>query len=157
MLNLYGLALVSEGRVSSNHKELWNPAKCRNDLLSEPIAEILLLRVAAQIVKRQDRNGRPVRQRKGHLFHRGDFNWWEGSTPNQQTAHYQKECGHHRKSYFKPPPRLGPFFPDNFSHYLGIHKSFIDPHRLWDILYTLLPEELVPQRKLAFDLIKDGA
>ena len=42
LLDLYGFALVGEGGVSSDHKELGNPAECRNDLLGEPVAEILL-------------------------------------------------------------------------------------------------------------------
>ncbi|MEJ2235302.1 MAG: hypothetical protein P8X67_15380 [Syntrophobacterales bacterium] len=49
-----------------------------------------------------------------------------------------------------------PFLPDDFSHCLGIHESFIDPYRFRNVLYTLFPKELVSQRKLVFDLIEYG-
>lgn len=56
LLDVDGLAFVSERRVTGDNEERLEPRKRRDDVLNYPICEKLLLRVAAQVLKRQYRD-----------------------------------------------------------------------------------------------------
>src|SRR4030042_4324924 len=110
LLNLYGLAFVGECRVSSNHKELWNLAKGSDNLLSDPVAEIFLRRVATQVVKRQYRDGRLVWQGKGHLLLGGflhlRFGRGETELPECRGTHCHEKNDYQGDDHGPPPGAL---------------------------------------------------
>ena len=54
LLNVYGLALVSEARIGRDHKQPAEPRQSRNDVLDHPISKVLLLGIAAHVLKWQD-------------------------------------------------------------------------------------------------------
>jgi len=64
VLHLYGLASIGEGRVASDHEQLRDLRKVRDDVIGNAVAEILLLGISTQIVERQNCDRRLVRQRK---------------------------------------------------------------------------------------------
>ena len=70
LLNLYGFAFVCECGIFGNHKVIWDFAQLSDNFVCDPVTEIFLLGVAAQVVKRQYRNGRLVRQLK-------PWRWWD--------------------------------------------------------------------------------
>ena len=60
-----GFAFVGEGRVAGNDKEAGDLGQVRGEIFRDAIAEVVLLRVFAHIVKRQDDDGGFVGQRQG--------------------------------------------------------------------------------------------
>src|SRR5271157_6085117 len=76
LLNFYGLALVCEGRVTSNHKELWNLAERSDDLLSEPVAKVLLFGIPAHVCERQHGDGGLIGEWKCHLLFGCHLHGW---------------------------------------------------------------------------------
>jgi hypothetical protein len=58
------LALVLEGRIARDDNELGEPRQLGCDVLGHAIAEIVLLRVAAEIGERQHRDGGPIKHRR---------------------------------------------------------------------------------------------
>ena len=59
-----GLALVDEARIARDHEQPLDPRQSGDDVLDHPVGEIVLLRVAAHVLKRQHRDRRLVGQRK---------------------------------------------------------------------------------------------
>jgi hypothetical protein len=67
LLEMDAFAFVGEGRIASDDEK---PAQLRqrgNNVLTDTIREIVLLRIAGHIIERQNRDGRPVRQRQRQL------------------------------------------------------------------------------------------
>src|SRR5262249_17491504 len=62
LLEVYGLTLVGEARISRDDEEPADPRQRGDDLLDHTVCKIFLLRVAAHIGKRQHRDRRLVRQ-----------------------------------------------------------------------------------------------
>ena len=56
LLYVDGAPLVSEAGVPSDDKEPPHSRQCRDDVIHNPVREILLLGVAAHVLERQDRN-----------------------------------------------------------------------------------------------------
>ena len=72
LLHVHGAALVCEAGISGDHEQ---PARARqrcNDLFDDAVAEIILLRVATQVVERQHRDGGAVGQRRFLMWRRAD-------------------------------------------------------------------------------------
>ena len=67
LLQIDGLALVGEGRVAPDHERASNARKIGRQALRDPIDEMLLLRVAADIGERQDHHREA---RRGGFFGR---------------------------------------------------------------------------------------
>ena len=57
-----GLAAKGEGRVAGNDEERAEARQASDDVLGDAVAEIGLLGLAAQIIEREDSDGRAVRQ-----------------------------------------------------------------------------------------------
>src|SRR5262245_55878450 len=57
LLNVYGSPLVGKAGVPCDDKKTAKARQCSNDLLDHTISEILLLAVAAQVVKGQNGYG----------------------------------------------------------------------------------------------------
>ncbi len=71
-----GSALVGEARIARDHEQPFDPRQAGDDVLDHAVGEILLLRIAAHVLERQDRDRRPVGRcevRQG-LFGRSGFN-----------------------------------------------------------------------------------
>ena len=64
LLGLDGLALVHEHGVAGDHEQLAEARHFGDDVLSEPVDEKLLLRVAAHIVERQNGDRGPFGARR---------------------------------------------------------------------------------------------
>ena len=64
LLHIDRLALVGEGGVSGDDEEPRQPRNCRRDLLDHAVDEIVLLGIAGQVLKRQDRERWLVRERQ---------------------------------------------------------------------------------------------
>src|SRR5438552_7186611 len=64
LLHIDRLALVGEARIAGDDEEPADAAERGDDLLDHAVGEILLLRVAARILERQDGDRRLVRQRE---------------------------------------------------------------------------------------------
>src|SRR5712672_1298767 len=64
LLDVDGLAFVSERRVTGDHEQGFEPGQRRDDVLNHPIREKLLLSLTAQVLKRQYRDGGLVGQRE---------------------------------------------------------------------------------------------
>ena len=73
LLQIDGLALVSEGRVAPDHERAANARKIGRQALGDPVDEMLLLRIAADIGERQhdDRQARRLRASTGAAPLRG--------------------------------------------------------------------------------------
>src|SRR5262249_35485572 len=56
LLHVHGAALIGEARVASDDDELSKAGERRDDLLDDPVREILLLRVAGHVLEGQHRN-----------------------------------------------------------------------------------------------------
>ena len=62
-----GLPLVGEGRAAADHAQAREAAERRDQVLGEPVAEVVLPRVAALVGERQDGDdGRGRRRGVGH-------------------------------------------------------------------------------------------
>src|SRR4051812_15826594 len=66
--HVYSLAFISEAGTAGDHEQPANAAESGDDLLDHAVSEILLLGVAAQVLKRQDRNGRLVGQGERYSY-----------------------------------------------------------------------------------------
>src|ERR1700688_4572818 len=64
LLDVDGLAFVSERRVTGDNEERLEPRKRRDDVLNYPIREKLLFGITAQVLERQYRDGGLVGQRE---------------------------------------------------------------------------------------------
>ena len=53
LLNFHRLPLIGERRITCNYKEFWHFGERSNNILGDPVAEILLLRISAHIDKGQ--------------------------------------------------------------------------------------------------------
>src|SRR5262249_15291346 len=62
LLDIDGLPLERETRISGDHKELLVAGKGRNDLLDHSVCKVFLLRIAAHVLEWKDSNGWPVGQ-----------------------------------------------------------------------------------------------
>src|SRR5262245_57562301 len=58
LLHIYSPTLVGEAGVSGDYEEPAHPRQGSDDLLNDPIREILLIAVATQVVKWQNGDGR---------------------------------------------------------------------------------------------------
>ena len=82
LLQMNGFAFVSERGVSSDHKKPAQLGERGDDVLTDTVGEVFLLRVATHIDEREHGDGRPVRQRQsraGRLLHSGV--WFEPHWP----------------------------------------------------------------------------
>jgi hypothetical protein len=61
---LNGLALVRKTRIAGDDEEPFDTRECRNDLLDRAVGEVLLLGVAAHVLKREHGDRRLVGQRQ---------------------------------------------------------------------------------------------
>jgi hypothetical protein len=61
-LHVHRPALVDEARVPRDHRELAEGRQPREQVLGEPVGEVLLLRIPAQVVEGQHRDGMPPRE-----------------------------------------------------------------------------------------------
>src|SRR5262249_18034806 len=61
---IYGMTLVGEARVAGDHEQVAKARQRRGDILDDPVGEIVLLGVAAQILERQDRDRGPLGKRQ---------------------------------------------------------------------------------------------
>jgi hypothetical protein len=70
-----GPAFVGEARIARDHEQPFDPRQAGDDVLDHAVGDILLLAIAAHVLERQDRDRRPVGQRKASrgLFGRGGF------------------------------------------------------------------------------------
>src|SRR6266550_4567833 len=67
LLHVDSATLVGEGRVPSDDEEPTRPRQCRDDVIHDPVREILLLGVAAHVLEWQDCDRWLIRQRQGRL------------------------------------------------------------------------------------------
>ena len=65
LLHVHRAPLVGEARVAGDHEQPAHPRQRADDLLDDAVGEVLLRRVPAQVLERQHRDRRPVRQRRG--------------------------------------------------------------------------------------------
>src|SRR6516164_35555 len=63
-LHIDRLALVREARIASDYEQRGDAAQCGDDLLDHAVGEILLLRIAADVLKRHYGDRRLVGQRR---------------------------------------------------------------------------------------------
>src|SRR5258708_39947380 len=72
LLYVHGPAFVDEARIAGDDEQARKAAKRRDDVLHDPIRKVLLLRVAAQTLEGQNRNGRLIGEGRilSRLFHR---------------------------------------------------------------------------------------
>src|SRR5262249_3788134 len=61
LLHIDGFAFERKARVASDDEQPSEPRERGGDLFNHPIRKILLLRIAAHVLERQYRDGRPVR------------------------------------------------------------------------------------------------
>jgi hypothetical protein len=64
--HLHGLSLVREGRVAGDDEQLRNAGKIGNQLLGDPVAKVLLLRILAHVREGQHDDGGFVGERGIH-------------------------------------------------------------------------------------------
>src|SRR4029077_12294889 len=64
LLYIDRLALVREARIARDHEQPADAAERGDDLLDHAVGEVFLLRVAAHVLERQDRDRRLVGQRQ---------------------------------------------------------------------------------------------
>ena len=122
--------LVDEGRVAGDHEQPVDAGEPGDQILGQAVGEMLLIRVAAQIVERQHRNGRLVRQRK-HGRRRGRrLADWRRFSDEAVTAAVQ------RLDIPRPPrmvaERLAQFL--DARHQRGIAHGDLGPHRAEQLL-----------------------
>src|SRR5438105_7664546 len=60
LLHLYRFTFVGECSVTRDHEQPGNVGQICDNVLGDPIAEVLLLRVAAHVVERQNGDGRAL-------------------------------------------------------------------------------------------------
>ena len=53
LLDLHWLSLVGEGRISGDHKQVWNIRECGDDGFGDPIAKEFLFWITTHILKGQ--------------------------------------------------------------------------------------------------------
>ena len=63
-------ALVDEGRVARDDRQAGDPREAGDQVLGQPIGEVLLLRIGAQVVQRQNRDRGPARKGRNERRHR---------------------------------------------------------------------------------------
>src|SRR3982074_3333798 len=68
LLDVYGLAFVSERRVTGDNEERLEPRKRRDDVFDHPIREKLLFRVTTHVLERQYSDGGLVGERERLRF-----------------------------------------------------------------------------------------
>src|SRR4051794_37048199 len=68
LLDIDGLAFVSEARIPRDDKQGLEPRQRGDDVVDHPVSKVLLLRVSAHVLKRQNRNGRFVGKGKRGRF-----------------------------------------------------------------------------------------
>jgi len=73
LLQVDRFALVGEARIAGDHEQPRKARNCGGDILDDAVGEILLLRVAAEILKRQDRQRRFLWQRQRRRRHGRDL------------------------------------------------------------------------------------
>ena len=61
LLGIDGLVAVGERRGARNHQHLRDPREIGRHILGDPVSEILLLRVVAEVCKGQDDDRQPRR------------------------------------------------------------------------------------------------
>jgi len=139
LLDLHRLSLVSEGRISGDHKQPWYLGKGSDDVLGDSITQELLLRVIAHICKRQHGNGRQVGQGKRHLLHRSRLNWrrTEIKVPDCPCSCCHNENYESSQSCPLPVSWLW------FYRSLGANAHTIHPNRLLDVLDSMLAQGLI--------------
>jgi hypothetical protein len=86
LADIDGLALVPEGRVPGDDEEILEPGERGDDVVREPVAEVLLVGVAAQVLEGQDGDDGACGQGEQGVFFRGDVTggptgWTGGSGP----------------------------------------------------------------------------
>ena len=64
LLHVHGPALVGEARIAGDHEQPAHARQRGDDLFHHAVGEILLLRVAAHVLERQDRDRRLVGKRQ---------------------------------------------------------------------------------------------
>src|SRR6476620_6935221 len=57
VLHIYGLALVSEGRITRDHEQPTDAAQFGDDVLDDAVGKVFLLRIAAHVLERQHGDG----------------------------------------------------------------------------------------------------
>src|SRR5580700_6951194 len=67
LLRIDPLALVAEGRVAGDDREPPRPRQLGDQILRDAVEEELRLGIAAEVLKRQYRDGRLFRRRRGSL------------------------------------------------------------------------------------------
>src|SRR5215472_11395152 len=65
LFDVDGLTLIGEGRVAGDYRKGAPAGEHRNDVLGDAVGEKLLLGVAAEIGKRQDRDRAPIVECRG--------------------------------------------------------------------------------------------
>src|SRR5580704_11368283 len=64
LLDVDGLALVRERGVASDDEQRLEPGQGRENILDNSVSEIFLIRIAAQVLERQNGDGRLFGERK---------------------------------------------------------------------------------------------
>ena len=160
LLYLYGLPFVCERGTPGDDKEIGDFGKIGNQVFCHPVGEIFLFRVTAHVDKREYSDRRFIRERKGHLRHRGDI-FGKGraqvKSPEQNPSSAKNQNDHQGQSCPLPSSYSGhrrfPFFGGGSP---GPHPNPIYPYGLHNILDRVLSHIFVPQGQLILDMLIHG-
>jgi len=129
-------ALVGERRVPRDHEQTGELGKAGGQLVRHAIAEVALLRIAAQVVKGQDGDRGLVRQRRRGLLgkrallkHRLQVEAPPGDPGRDQQYQAARQGGQPQAARFGSPGGTGSFRVD---------ANAVDAHRLGDVLEPAL-------------------
>ena len=144
-------ALVREDGVARDHEQPGELGEARDEVFGDPVAEVLLPRVAAHVFEGQHGDGGPV----GQLERGGAPTRVEAPDRRATRGDEQHEAQEQRG----PAPREPPDDPRDSRARAGgfrLAEDPVDSDRLPDVLDAVLAAGLVRERQLLLDLIVDS-
>ena len=146
------LALVREDGVARDHEQPGELGEAGDEVLGDPVAEVLLPGVAAHVLEGEHGDGGLVGQ-----LHPGGTRA-EVEVPHSHASRYDKQ--HEAEKQSRPSPPAPPNdlgdSPTRAGGF-GLEQDPIDPDRLQDVLDDVLAQRLVRARQLVLDLVIDRA
>src|SRR5216683_723625 len=163
VLDFCRFTLVGEGRGAGDYEQVRKSGERGGQVVGDAVAEIFLVSVAAHVGEGQDRNRRRVWQGKSGRLRRRNGCRWSGWSQGEVLHDYDG-----RGNYREPGDR-----EDAASHIFsgalrlrsgrgrfgspGLRQHPEYSHGFRDVLYRLLAEVLVAQRKPVPKVLVDGA
>jgi hypothetical protein len=144
-------SLELKDRAPGDDEEPGHLGQVRDQVVSQPVDEVVLFGPAAHVPERQNRKRRLARQGEGHALEGRCLDpWLPGAQPCGKADQEQQR----QRSRRPPPHRRGP--PDRTGRLADgsrLHPDPVSPHRLANVLEPLLALGLDGDVELALEMV----